>query len=119
MTTIIAVHAFDNYEGSMPQNLVAVIANDVSAAVGPDGRIRPERLQSLLESITPGNLADGYHVYHLGREGAECEVWRWAQGSVVDRARSEGLHLIVLPYGSQCVERLLYRAEVVSLAIKS
>ncbi|WP_060734002.1 hypothetical protein [Burkholderia cenocepacia] len=115
MQTVIAIHAFDNYEGSMPENLVGVISDDIASALGPDNRIRRERLHAVLKDVTSKSLSDGYYVYHLGMPDVVCEIWRWAHGSQVDRVVAEHLPAITLAWGARDVETTLFRDDVVTL----
>lgn len=86
---LIAIHKYDAYESTCPQNLLAVIG-DIEAAVGEEGLLRPERLKAVLEAGKAPTESDGFYVYHLEEGRARCETWVWAYGSRLDNNRARG-----------------------------
>jgi len=86
---LIAIHKFDIYESTCPQNLLAVIG-DAEAAVDDKGLLRQERLKAVLEAGKTPTESDGVYVYHLEEGRARCETWVFVHGSRLDNNRALG-----------------------------
>lgn len=108
---LIAIHKYDIYESTCPENLLAVIG-DIDAATNEEGLLRPERLKAVLEAGNAPTESDGVYVYHLEEGRARCETWVFVHGSRLDNNRALGCPDFELSSAHRNLAKVLSRESV-------